>query len=385
VVTPLWWVESTRRLDVDRDMFMRTLRPVLLATLAAGGLWSPAPAAAAPQLQLFYAVHVHALGMEASAFDTSLAQLDRGAAKNLADGMVALGDTLESHGARASFQLTEAALSAVCTVAGPQVLQGLAAEGHDVGVHGHDPSEIVSAAAALQRQCGLKAVTGSGLVGPGTVRSGGGMSRPPRGGGGARRPPGGGGGGGMAPGLDPQVFVDGATDAQGGGLVVLTLNATPSAAREPAISRSCSRRFGANAASSPSSGALPLAWRPNLGAGDICGDGGRGLVLLDHAPGDWLLDPLGSGRDSVDLAGDTEFAQLKPLLQAALSAPEAGGRTQSWGFVSHLHEFMPGTTGTAPVSGESLAAFDRWLSWVDRTTAGQATWSTPPEIAAQAP
>ncbi len=360
-------------------MSTRTLRPWLVAALAALGLWSAAPEARpAPKLQLFYAVHAHAMAMEGSTFDTSLVRLDRQAAKNIADAFVALGDVLERHGARASFQLTEAALTAVCQVAGPQVLQGLADRGHDVAVHGHDPDEMVAAAAALRTKCGLRATTGSGLVGPGTVvRGGGGMGRPPRAGGGMRPPPQGGG-------LDPRVFVSGAQAAERAGLRVLTLNATPSAAREPAISRSCSRRFGANPGT-PNSGALPFAWRPNLAAGDVCGDGGRGLVLLDHAPGDWLLDPYGSGRDSVDLAGDTEFAKLKPLLQAALSTPTVPGRTASWGFVSHLHEFMPGTSGSQPVSAESLAAFDRWLRWIERSAAGQAAWSTPPEIAAHTP
>ena len=363
---------------------MRTLKLLLVTTLVATGLWSAAPQAAAPRLSIFYAVHVHALGMEASAFDTRLAQMDRRAAQNIADALVALGNTLQARGARASFQLTEAALSAVCTVAGPQVLQGLSSRGHDIGVHGHDPSEMVSAAAQLKRQCGLAAVTGSGLVGPGTVRGGGGMARPPRAAPGGRRPPG--PGGAQGAGLDPQVFVRGASDAQSVGLRVLTLNATPSAAREPAISRSCGKRFGANTpVVSPSSGALPLAWRPNLTAGDVCGDGGRGVVLLDHAPGDWLLDPYGSGRDSVDLAGDAEFAKLKPLFIAALASPEVAGRTRSWGFVSHLHEFMPGTEATSPVSTESLQAFDRWLRWVEQSASSRGVWSTPPEIAAVTP
>ena len=53
---------------------MRTLKLLLVTTLIATGLWSAAPQAAAPRLSIFYAVHVHALGMEASAFDTRLAQ-----------------------------------------------------------------------------------------------------------------------------------------------------------------------------------------------------------------------------------------------------------------------------------------------------------------------
>lgn len=359
-------------------MVIRPLHTTAAALLVAAGFWSATPLAASPKLQLFYAVHAHALGMEASSLDTRLARLDRGAAQNIADALVALGDTLEKHGARASFQLTEATLSAVCTVAGPGVLQGLAAEGHDVGVHGHDPSEMVSAAKALQRECGVTARTGSGLVGPGLMKGGGGGG--PRGGG---RPPGRGGMGG-ASGPDPSLFVDGAKDARGAGLEVLTLNVTRSQAREPAIARTCGNRFGANATSAPASGALMFSWRPNLSAGDVCGDSTTGdLALLDHAPGDWLLAPGGTGRDSVDLATDTQFAQLKPLIESALAQPRTPGQTQSWGFVSHLHEFMPGTTGATPVSTEALAALDRWLGWVDRTADGEAAWSTPPAIVAR--
>ncbi len=353
--------------DVGEGMYRQLFRILGAVALMVGGVWSAGLGAASSKLQLFYAVHVHALGMEGSAFDTSLARLDRTAAHNIGEALVALGDTLERHGARASFQLTHAALSAVCQVKGPGLLQGLAAEGHDVGVHGHDPSEIVRATQALKRQCGLTARTGSGLVGPGTVRAAGGG-----------RPPGRRGGGGIS----SSVFVSGALDAQRSGLEVLTLNATASRARNPAIIRACNGPFGNNALRNPASGALPFSWHPDLGAGDICGDSPRGtLVLMDHAPGDWLLDPQGNGRDSVDRLSDTEFAQLKPLVQAALTAPRRADSVHSWGFVSHLHEFMPGTSASLPVASESLAALDRWLDWVNRSMAGQGVWSTPPVIA----
>jgi hypothetical protein len=330
-------------------------------------------------LHLFYAMHAHSPGMEKSALDTTLARVDRRAATNFANGLDALGDMLAKHGVRASIQLTEATALAVCTVAGPGVLQKLAADGHDIGVHGHEPSQMMAAVVALKRDCGISPKTGSGLVGPGVLRSGGGTAGP-------RKPPRGGGGFGGAGGPNPSVFLPGARDAVRAGLQVLTLNATPSQARVPAISRACQGRFGANASHTPTSGALGLAWRPDLAAGNICGGGFPGsLVLLDHAPGDWLLAPGGTRRESVDQAGDRQFDLLKPMLQAALSQPRASGRTQSWGFVSHLHEFMPGTDGAQPISAESLAAFARWLSWVDRTAQGQVVWSTPPEIAAKTP
>jgi hypothetical protein len=129
-----------------------------------------------------------------------------------------------------------------------------------------------------------------------------------------------------------------------------------------------------------------LFWRPDLSAGDICADSDSGsLALLDHAPGDWLLDPSGGGRDSVDVLTDGAFAQLKPLLEAALVPDRSAVGVQSWGFVSHLHEFMPGTTGSEPVSADALAAFDRWLGWVDRIAQDQIYWSTPLAIVQSRP
>ncbi len=338
-----------------------TLKPVLFAALATGGLWSALSQAESPRLALFYAIHVHAPELEGSKLDTRLARQDPQTARFLASGLEALASTLEEHGARASFQLTQAALGAVCGDVGPQVLHDLVAAGHDVGVHGHDAAEMVQAASRLQIECGLVARTGSGLLGPGMMMGGG------------RR-----GARGFL--LDPDLFVQGAQSAQSAGLEVLTLNTTQTATREPALSQICGGQLGANPAGAPDSGVLPLAWRPALDQGEICGTGGEGLALLDHTPGDWLLDERGAPRASVAELADADFAQLKPLLTAALTAPGADGQTTSWGFVSHLHEYMPGAVEMGPVSPDALAALDRWLRWSTDVSEGTAVWKTPPDI-----
>ncbi len=346
------------------------LRSALLGlALLGAGLWASATRAGSPPLRIFYAVHAHFPSLE---LPYEGGQLNRNAAANAAATLQEMAQVLDAHGARASFQLTEGMIRGVCAIGGKDhVLVRLAGGGHDVAVHGHSPDEMLAAAGALKSACGMTARTGSGLLGNNTMQQAGGG--PPM------RP---GGPAAMGGGVSADAFVQGARKAAAAGLQVVTLNATPAQKKGAPLFRLCSGQLGRNVDGWQASGSLPRPWTPDLASGDICSDRGQGgVTLIDHIPGDWLLVPGGRARQSVDQASDREFAALKPMLRSALAAPRSGS-VSSWGFVSHVHEYMPGTQGASPPSRSALDALDRWLSWVDQIGGDQVVWSTPPEIAA---
>ncbi len=90
-------------------------------------------------------------------------------------------------------------------------------------------------------------------------------------------------------------------------------------------------------------------------------------------------DPYASGRDSVDLSGDAEVAEVEPLLLAALTSPDVEGRSRSGASVPNVRAWMRGTEGTSQVSAHFYKASVRWLSCVNCGISGAFDRSTAPE------
>ncbi len=368
----------------------RTLQATALILVGSFAGWAstggapPADAAPAPAVQAFYTVHAHFPGGSQGPMSVdSDPWANPTAAAQAAEGLERLASTLASRNVKGLFHLTSEMAEAVCAVAGrPELVKRLVADGHDVGAHGHDPDEILEAQAALARRCSLAVTSGSGILTPqvfGIGAGGGGR-------GGAARGPSGGRPS-AARTRSPSTGTDAASQVaaaagrlQQAGIQVVTMNVTPLQTRPSRLFDACGGTLGESNQNWQARGALPYPWRPEPLKGDVCGHHAQAsLTFLDHTSGEWMR--IGRSNQTVDTVGDAEFDRLRSHLSSALSG--ATGPTQTWGFVSHLHEYMDGGRTIGPMSAPALAALVRFLDDAAATGGTRLSWGTATELAAR--
>ena len=355
--------------SVPSVTMIRTLQALTTSLLALLGGWSLSTWAQPPQLQVFYSVHAHfPAGGGGRGFVDADPRADPAGARLAAEGLDQLARTLERHGAKGSFHLTAQMAEAVCTVAGQRSLaRDLVARGHEVGAHGHGATEIAAAVQALVTHCGVQVDCGSGILSRGGFGASGGPGGRPMAGGGSA-------------GGDAAAVASQTRQVAALGIEVLTMNATPKELGPSRYYRACGGHLGQGNDDWSTRGALRHPWRPDAAGGEVCGHHpGAPVVFLDHASGDWMRT-AGGGVATVDTLGDRHFDTLRVQVGAALQG--WSGTAETWGFVSHLHEYMVGGKVMSELSPGALASLERFLVDVGDQGGSRLSWATASEIAA---
>lgn len=284
-------------------------------------------------LDFFYAVHIHVPNDYATPSQTEF--------NDITTTVSRMADILEAHGARGTFEsvfkYAEAAL--LYQGAADNILKQLETRGHEVAAHAHNADMF---------QLGYDALVSAGVQNITTV-----------------------GGRTVIPG-DATTFGDTVELAANVGFTVLTDNWSPTDTFGGADW--CSDfGLGGNTMYNETNNIMH-PWRPDYS--DICAHNPAGqVVYVDHAIPDWFIPP------NPNPVGDANFNILKPWFEASLQYVDTQ-QVNAWGFVSHQTEYN--YPGTWTVSEDSVAALDRFLTYVDGFVAqGSVRYATARGIAAQ--
>ncbi|RME84554.1 MAG: hypothetical protein D6775_05180, partial [Caldilineae bacterium] len=273
-------------------------------------------------------------------------------ATNFGDAIRGIAQVLDRYGARASWEVVYGTAQGFCEYEGENhIFRRLLEAGHEVGLHVHNHAHYDRDYQALHDACGLDPSVTSGLI-VGTAN---------------------------LPDAEAHARVAAAIRTnQGFGVQVGTINMSRNA-----FMQRCDGQIGEGNDMWQATGNLMFPWRPDLETPNVCADDPAGdFVLVDHV--DMALWTGRAGNQQTDLFSQADFDRLRALFDAALNYMEENRpeRVAAWGFVTHVHEFMPGSQGENPPDEATLALFDAFWSYVaQQAAAGRVIFVTAGEIA----